>query len=155
LWLGFAYGAEGGWVSTNIAWFLGVTAAVSLFVAGWIAGALAGVRGMLAGLMNGIAAWALLFVLWVAVVLPGAAILTAALEPGMPQGADGVGAVAGTGGRFTAESAMWTGFWSLLVGLVLAAVGGILGGRMRRPVVTAEEPGGEQPPTPTAPGPVR
>jgi hypothetical protein len=150
LWLGLAYGAEGGWVNANLAWFVVATGAASLFVAGWIAGALAGVRGMLAGMMNGIAAWALLFVVWVAVVLPGAAILTAGLGPGMRQGADGVGGVVGAGGRFTVESAMWTGFWLLLVGLVLAAAGGILGGRMRRPVLMADERAGEQP-TPTVP----
>jgi hypothetical protein len=32
-------------------------------VAGWVAGPLAGVRGMFAGLVNGPAAWGLLFIL--------------------------------------------------------------------------------------------
>ncbi len=71
----------------------------------------------------------------VTAVIPGAMNLTARLGAGVGQGG-GLGAV---GGAFTAESAMWTSFWSLLVGLALAAIGGIVGGALRRPVVVAEE----------------
>jgi hypothetical protein len=133
LWFAFAFSAGDGWVSGNLAWFVGVTAAVSLLIAGWVAGALAGVRGVLAGLVNGFSAWGLLFILSVTAVLPGAANVTGA---GLTQGADGLG-LAGTG--LTAASAMWTSFWSLLVGLVLAAAGGVLGGRMHRPVSMGSE----------------
>jgi hypothetical protein len=129
LWFAFAFSAGNGWVSGNLGWFVGVTAAVSLLIAGWVAGALAGVRGMLAGLVNGIAAWGMLFILAVTAVLPGAASLAGGE---MPQ--------AGAAGPLTPASGMWTAFWSLLAGLVLAAVGGILGGRMRRPVLVAGEP---------------
>jgi hypothetical protein len=133
LWFAIAFTTAGGWVSDALAWFVGVTAAVSLLIAGWIAGALAGVRGPLAGLVNGMAAWGLLFILSVTAVLPGAANLTGA---GIPEGAE----VIGPGGAgLTAGSAMWTAFWSLLVGLVLAAAGGIAGGRMNRPVRTGDE----------------
>lgn len=75
---------------------------------------------MLAGLVNGITTWALLFLLWITAVIFGTANLMGAAQ----QGANGT-----AGGGFTL--ATWTGFWSLLVGLVLTAVGGILGGRMR------------------------
>jgi hypothetical protein len=129
LWFAFAFSAGPGWVSGNMGWFVGVTAAVSLLIAGWVAGALAGVRGVLAGLVNGIAAWGMLFILSVTAVLPGAASLAGV---GMPQDAPA--------GPLTPAFGMWTAFWSLLVGLVLAAVGGILGGRMRRPVLVAGEP---------------
>jgi hypothetical protein len=128
--LWFAIAASTGWGGA-LAWLVGVTTAAALFISGWIAGALAGVRGVLAGLVNGITAWALLLVLWITAVLAGAANLRAGLQPG-------TGELGGAG--FTIESAMWTGFWALLVGLVLAAAGGIVGGRMRRPVVTAEHP---------------
>jgi hypothetical protein len=132
LWFAVAYGAAGGWVSGNLSWFVGGTAALSLLIAGCVAGALAGVRGMLAGLVNGTAAWGLLFIISVTAVLPGALNLTGAGIPqGGPLGPDGQG--------LTAASAMWTAFWSLLVGLALAAGGGILGGRMRRSVVVDEE----------------
>lgn len=126
--LWFAIAASTGWGGA-LAWLVGVTIAAALFISGWIAGALAGVRGVLAGLVNGITAWALLLVLWITAVLAGAANLRAGLQPG-------TGELGGAG--FTVESVMWTGFWALLVGLVLAAAGGIVGGRMRRPVVTAE-----------------
>jgi hypothetical protein len=129
--LWFAIAFADGWISDALAWFVGVTAAVSLLIAGWIAGALAGVRGTLAGLVNGIAAWGLLFILSVAAVLPGAANLA---DAGMAQGTDALGPT-----DLTVGSAMWTGFWSLLVGLVLAAAGGIAGGRMNRPVMTGDE----------------
>lgn len=128
LWFAFAFSTGDGWVGGNLGWFVGVTAAVSLLIAGWVAGALAGVRGTLAGLVNGVAAWGLLFILSVTAVLPGAASLA------------GVGMQGGPGGPLTPASGMWTAFWSLLVGLVLAAVGGILGGRMHRPVLAAGEP---------------
>ncbi|OLT05644.1 hypothetical protein BJF90_01050 [Pseudonocardia sp. CNS-004] len=133
LWFAVAFSAGAGLVGVHLGWFAGVTAAVSLLIAGWVAGALAGVRGTLAGLVNGIAAWGLLFILSVAAVLPGAASLAGG---GMPQA-----------GPLTPASGMWTAFWSLLVGLVLAAVGGILGGRMRRPVRVAGEPEPGQQPT--------
>jgi hypothetical protein len=128
LWFAIAYSTGDGWGGA-LAWLVGITTAAALFVSGWIAGALAGVRGVLAGLVNGITAWALLLVLWITAVLAGAANLGPGLQP------DDLG-----GGGFTVESAMWTGFWSLLVGLVLAAAGGIAGGRMRRPVVADEHP---------------
>lgn len=138
LWLAIASSPGNGWVSGNLPWFLGATAAVSLLLGGWIAGLLAGVRGVLAGLINGITAWALLFLLSITAVIPGAAGLTAALSGGLPAGTGTVGGPLGTpGGGFTLGSALWTSFWSLLVGLVLAAAGGILGGRMHRPVKTA------------------
>jgi hypothetical protein len=54
----------------------------------------------------------------------------------LQEGSTSVGEAFGTaGGRVTAESALWVAFWSLLIGAVLAALGGLLGGKMRRPVV--------------------
>ena len=138
LWLAIALGSGDGWVSGNLGWFVGVTAAVALLLGGWIAGLLAGVRGMLAGLVNGITAWALLFLLSITAIIPGATSLTAALSGGLQAGSGTVGGPLGApGGGFTLGSALWTSFWSLLIGLVLAAAGGILGGRMHRPVKTA------------------
>ena len=140
LWLALAYSADNGWVSGNLAWFVGISAAVSLLLAGLIAGALAGVRGMMAGLANGLTAWSLLFILSLTTIIPGALNLTTLLGTGLQQGTTSVGGSQGApGGGFTVESALWTSFWSLLVGLVLAAGGGILGGRMRRPVELPEE----------------
>lgn len=140
LWLAIAYSAGDGWVSGNLAWFVGVSAAVSLLLAGLIAGLLAGVRGMLAGMANGVTAWAVVFILSLTTVIPGAMSLTGVLGGGLAQGTATVGGGLSTvGGGFTVESALWTMFWSLLAGLALAAIGGVLGGRMRRPVELPED----------------
>jgi hypothetical protein len=45
LWWAVEYSAGDSWVSRNLAWLLGGSAAVSLLLAGLIAGAIAGVRG--------------------------------------------------------------------------------------------------------------
>lgn len=131
-WFAIEYSAGDGWVSANLAWLLGGSAAVSLLVAGLIAGVLAGVRGTLAGLANGAAAWGLLFLVSLTTFLPGAVNLTSKLRSGVREGASTFGGYPGAGGGFTVASTLWTGFWSLLVGLILALIGGVLGGRIRR-----------------------
>jgi hypothetical protein len=138
LWFAVAYSAGGGWVGGNLGWFVGATAAAALLVTGCVAGVLAGVRGTLAGLVNGIATWALLFVLSITAVIPGAVSITRMISEGARQGAAVAGGAPATV-VLTTESALWTGFWSLLVGLVLAGAGGIIGGRIRRPVVSATQ----------------
>lgn len=64
LWLATAYSDPdgSGWITGNLAWFLGGTAVVSLFLAGLLAGFLSGIRGAKSGLLNGLTAWGLLFV---------------------------------------------------------------------------------------------
>lgn len=149
LWLAFAYDSGNGWVSDNLGWYIGATAAGALFLAGFSAGLLAGVRGMGAGLANGITTWGLLFVLSLTAIIPGAVNLTARLGTGVQQGTTTVGGSLGApGGGFTVESALWTTFWSLLIGGALAAVGGVLGGTLRRPVLVAEERERDRGPTP-------
>lgn len=141
LWLALAYSFDGGggWISGNFGWFIGVTAAVALTLAGFLSGFLSGPRGAAAGLVNGLTAWGLLFILSLTAVIPGAVNLTTQLGTGLQEGQTTIGESLGTGGGgFTVESALWVSFWSLLAGVVLAAVGGLLGGKMRRPVVEAE-----------------
>lgn len=139
LWWAVEYSAGDSWVSRNLAWLLGGSAAVSLLLAGLIAGAIAGVRGTLAGLINGATAWGLLFLLSLTAIIPGGINLTSKLRSGVEQGATTFGGYPGAGGGFTVAWTMWTTFWSLLVGLVLAVIGGILGGRLRRPVTLADQ----------------
>lgn len=139
LWWAIAYSVGDGWVNANLPWLLGGSAAVSLLLAGLIAGAIAGVRGPLAGLVNGATAWGLLFLLSLTTIIPGAVNLTSKLSSGVREGATMFGGYPGAGGGFTVATTLWTTFWSLLVGLLLAVVGGILGGRLRRPVVLADE----------------
>ena len=132
LWWAIRYSSGNSWVTDNLAWLLGGSAAVSLLLAGLIAGAIAGVRGTLAGLINGATAWGLLFLLSLTAIIPGGVNLTSKLRAGVEQGATTLGWYPGAGGRFTVASTLWTTFWSLLVGLVLAVIGGILGDRLRR-----------------------
>ncbi len=111
LWLALAYSADNGWVSVNLAWFVGISAAASLLLAGLIAGALAGVRGMMAGLANGVTAWSLLFILSLTTIIPGALNLTSLLGRGLQQGTTTAGGTLGAASRgFTVESALWTSF---------------------------------------------
>ncbi len=160
LWLALAYSVDGaagnGWISDNLGWFVGATAAVALMLAGFLAGWLSGPRGMAAGMVNGISAWGLLVVLSLTAVVPGALNLTGQLGAGLQGGETALGEAFGTaGGGFTVETALWVSFWSLLAGVVLAAIGGLLGGKLRRPVVEAPSTGRASPgeasvrPTPT------
>ncbi|MGY1667684.1 hypothetical protein [Geodermatophilus sp. SYSU D00696] len=156
LWLALAYSVDGGdgngWISGNLGWFIGVTAAAALMLAGFLAGLLSGPRGVAAGVTNGLTAWALLFVLSLTAVVPGALDLTDQLGAGVQDGQATVGGPLGTaGGGFTVESALWVSFWSLLAGVVLAALGGILGGKLRRPVVEAERDSRNSEPRTVAP----
>jgi hypothetical protein len=139
LWWAIRYSSGNSWASDNLAWLLGGSAAVSLLLAGLIAGAISGTRGMLAGLINGATAWGLLFLLSLTTVIPGAVNLTSKLHSGVEQGATTFGGFPGAGGEFTIAWTLWTTFWSLLVGLVLAVIGGIVGSSLRRPVIVADE----------------
>jgi hypothetical protein len=157
LWLALAYSFDGGggWISGNLGWFIGATAAGALMLAGLLAGFFAGPRGSGAGVVNGLTAWGLLFILSLTALVPGAVNLTNQLAAGLQEGQTTVGGPFGTaGGGFTVESTLWVSFWSLLAGLVLAALGGMLGGKMRRPVVEAARESRNSEQVPTAP-PVR
>jgi hypothetical protein len=126
LWWAIRYSSGNPWVIENLAW-LGGSAAVSLLLAGMIAGAISGVRGTLAGVIDGAIAWGLPFPLSLMTVIPGAVNLTSKLRSGVEQGTTTFGGSPGAGGNFTVARTLWTTSWSLLVGLVFAIIGGILG----------------------------
>lgn len=144
LWLAVAAGVGGGWVAGHLAWFLGASAMGSLLLAGIVAGGLSGVRGAAAGMANGVTAWGLLFVLSLTAFIPGTVDLTSRIGSGVADRPVGSGFET-AGGAFTIESALWTTFWSLLAGLVLAAIGGLLGSRLRRPGSPSEEQAWSEP----------
>ena len=124
LWLASAASGSGGWVRDNLTWLLVVSAAFALLLTGIVAGGSAGVAGPLAGVANGVTAWGVLLVLAATAVVPRLV---------NPASALGVGTGAAVGGLDVVDG-LWTLFWSLLVGLVLAAAGGLLGGLLRRSV---------------------
>lgn len=141
LWLAIAYSDTdaSGWVSGNLPWFLGATAVGALLLAGVLAGYLSGVRGAGAGLMNGLTAWGLLFVASVLTVVPGLTAITTNLGAGLRGGTNTIaGSLGQSGGGVTAEGAVWTTFWSLLIGAAVAALGGVLGGAVKREVKIAD-----------------
>jgi hypothetical protein len=72
--------------------------------------------------------------------IPGTVDLTSRIGSGVADGPIG-GGFGTTSRGFTIESALWTTFWSLLAGLVLAAIGGLLGGRLRRRPVSLRSTG--------------
>ncbi len=140
LWLALGSGTGNGWVTGNLDWLVGGTAAFALMLAGFLAGFFAGPRGKAAGLANGVTAWGLLFLLSLTAVIPGAVNLTNNLAAGLGGGSTSIGSAIGeAGGGFSVQSVLWSGFWALLAGLVLASVGGLIGGMMRRPVVSSDE----------------
>jgi hypothetical protein len=141
LWLGIAYtdADSSGWISGNLAWFLAGTAVFALLVAGFLAGYLSGVRGATSGMINGLTAWGLLFVASLVTVIPGLTAVTSRLGAGIAGGSNTIGGPLGqAGGGVTAESAVWATFWSLLIGAVVAALGGVAGGAAKRHAKTAK-----------------
>lgn len=157
LWLAIAYSDAAvdtsGPVSGNLAWFLGGTAVAALFLAGLLSGYLSGVRGAGSGLLNGLTAWGLLFIASVVTVVPGLTAITTNLGAGIGLGTNALsGSVGQGGGGVTAESAVWTTFWSLLIGAVVAALGGIVGGAAKRKAKVADtDVRGEEQVYPVAP----
>lgn len=121
LWFAIAAGGGNGWVTGNLAWFVGGTGIGALLVSGFVAGLMSGARGAGAGTANGVTAWGLLVVLSALGGIPGALGLSSALDLGL-----------------TIRQTLWTLFWSLLIGLASAALGGLIGGVLRRPVKVAD-----------------
>src|SRR5205814_4364612 len=56
-WFALAYGSKVAGVRDNIEWYIGISAIVSLFIAGYLSGFLSSTRGWGAGLMNGLTIW--------------------------------------------------------------------------------------------------
>jgi hypothetical protein len=73
--------------------------------------------------------------------VPGAVNLTKNLSAGLEGSGTSLGGALGqAGGGLTVEAALWTSSWSSLAGVVLAALGGWLGGSLPRPVIAAGAP---------------
>jgi hypothetical protein len=136
LWLALAYGSGVTSVADHIAWFIGGSAIVALFVAGILTGYLSGVHGAGTGMLHGFALWALLIVATVTVRIPPVLNVF-----GLRQIADQ--AIGGPVGTFQV-SALWASFWMLVGGFVAAGLGGTIGGlatrSTHREVVTVSAP---------------
>lgn len=115
LWLALAVQEEVATVADNMDWYLGGTAIFAALLGGFLAGWLSGIRGIAQGIVNGSSVWALVILGTVAIGIPAA---FAELSPQEITGLPG--------------EATWPTFWSLLIGLGAAALGGMLGGMIPR-----------------------
>jgi hypothetical protein len=124
-WFALAYGSKISGVRQNLEWYVGISAIVSLFVAGYLAGWLSSTRGWGAGMINGLAIWGLLVIATVGVGVP---TLLNVFNVGSGAAANGA-----TLQAFGVSNApLWATFWSMLGALVAAGLGGAIGGATPR-----------------------
>ena len=117
LWYAIADGGSNV-VSANLSWWLGGTAIVATFLAGLFAGWFDQGRSAGLGIVQGLTEWGLL-AFAVVIVGPGLATIFRSLLAASP---------------FTNTSTvLWTSFWSVLIGLGAALLGGIIGGALPAP----------------------
>lgn len=118
LWVALADGSDIDFVSRNLHWFGLASSLVGLFAGGLLAGWMSGHGGTGLGLINGLAVWGL--------------ILIGTLLLDVPNSLEVFGFTAAPLSEWGADP-LWATFWSLLGGLVVAVVGGVLGGGLPRP----------------------
>jgi hypothetical protein len=112
--LWYAIGVGGStFMSDNIRWFIGGTAILSTFLAGLFSGWFAVNRGRGNGLVQGLTTWALI-TFAVVVGGPGIATLFRLLTEAT--------------GPSSTSNWLWASFWSVLISLAAALVGGAIGG---------------------------
>jgi hypothetical protein len=121
LWVALAFSSHEAVFYNHLAWWLAGTAIATTFLAALIAGAVPEAIGVAGGLATGLTTWGLVVVGALAGGIPGL-VAYGATRPITVNGIQ----IAVTTVR------PWTTFWALLIGLVVAALGGILGGLFRR-----------------------
>lgn len=140
LWLASAHGSGSGWLSGTLPLVIGCSAALALFVAGLLSGLLSEERSEWSAAANGAAAWAVSVLVSLVTVIPATAAVMPHRSNGRADSSTTAASMAGPGVGLTVESALWTGFCALSIGLVLAVLGAVLGGAMRHPVVLVVTP---------------
>lgn len=128
LWLALAYPSDSEFVRGNLEWFVAGSGALSLFVAGLLAGILTDNRGPGSGWLHGMTAWGTLLI---ATLVFGVPSIFGLFSAGQLRTIDG-GDLVGPG----TSDALWATFLTLVVGAVAAAIGGAIGGAPRRSVGT-------------------
>jgi hypothetical protein len=127
LWLALGYGSEIATIRDNLGWFVGISAIVSLFVAGVLTGYLSGVRGAGPGLLHGLTLWGLLMLVSVTVGIP-AMLNVFGLNQLVSTGAATANTLTNTGN----DGTLWVSFWTLLGGFIAAGLGGMIGASFTR-----------------------
>jgi hypothetical protein len=126
LWFALAFNSDVETVRVNLEWYVGITAIVSLFIGGLLAGWLSGVRGAGAGLFNGITMWGLILIVALAVGIP--AIFNVFNLGRVSAIADESGITASG-----VDPALWASFWTILGGFLASGLGGLIGGAVTMP----------------------
>src|SRR4029453_1417546 len=106
LWFALAFNPHIYTVRVNLEWYVGITAIVSLFIGGLLAGWLSGVRGAGAGFFNGLTVWGLILIVALAVGIP--AIFNVFNLGRISAITDGTG-LTGSG----ADAAPWAAVWQV------------------------------------------
>jgi hypothetical protein len=116
LWLALGFASGTSSVRDNLAWFVGGSAIFSLFVGGLLTGWLSGIRGLGTGLVHGMTMWGILVIAVTVIGLPAAfRILNLTGLVSLRVG-----------------SGLWATFWSIVIALGAAGIGGLIGGVLPR-----------------------
>jgi hypothetical protein len=126
LWFALAFNSDIETVRVNLEWYVGITAIVSLFIAGVLAGWLSGVRGAGTGFFNGLTVWGLILIVALAVGIP--AVFNVFNLGRVSAITDETGL---TGSA--ADAALWASFWTILGGFLASGLGGMIGGALTMP----------------------
>lgn len=122
LWVAIGYGSDVRWFRTSLAWWIGGSAIVAMFIAGGLAGWLSGARGPIVGFWHGVTVWGLALIVLVSVTLPSVASNGGFSNP------TSATSNAALSPAFYTGATLWAFFWAVLIGLGAAALGGVLGG---------------------------
>ncbi len=123
LWLALSFANHDSVVYNNLSWWIGGTAVFCMFLAGLVAGLTSGARGAGAGSLTALTTWGLVAIAVAVVAVPTFSI--------------------GHVPNFVTVSGhvykinyltYWTAFWSVLIGLGAALLGGLIGGSIPRRV---------------------
>jgi hypothetical protein len=122
LWLALSFANHDSVVYNNLSWWIAGTAIFCMFLAGLVAALTSGARGAAAGSLGALTTWGLVAIVVAAVAVPAFSI--------------------GHVPNFVTVShhvykinylTYWTAFWTVLIGLGAALLGGLIGGSVPRP----------------------
>ncbi|HTT88865.1 MAG TPA: hypothetical protein VMF65_04865 [Acidimicrobiales bacterium] len=123
LWLALSFVNHDSVVYNNLSWWIAGTAIFCMFLAGLIAGLTSGARGAGAGGLTAVTTWGLVAIAVAVVVVPTFSI-------------GHVPTYVTVSGHVYRVNYLtyWTAFWSVLIGLGAALLGGLIGGMVPRRV---------------------
>lgn len=126
LWTALAFGNGNQGIQENLAWYIGISGVAAMFIGGLTAGWLSGVPGAGPGFFNGLTVWGLILIASLAIGAPGAGLMGAQFDTFTFAQLDSeLAALQG--------DPLWAGFVSLLIGALVASIGGMIGGLLTRP----------------------